>query len=431
MLNRPIEHKFRNYFLVLMVLFYNSSPFFSLITFQYWCFLIIILIFYVDKTKFFNATIFLIISLVLLLSIIQSFFYGGLSIALFYKPFLLFFTPYLLYRIMGISYYKYLVNLIYYLAILSIFLWLFQNIFQYFFINLANQLSVYSWDVTKSSLLFYTVESTPISGGINLTRNSGPFHEPGAFSIYLILAILMNTLYSKKFYDKKNIILILVMISTFSTTGFILLSIFILYTIIKSNINIIFKIFSYTIFSLSIFILYRDSPFLSEKIEDQYRSESYRFRTGDEYSRGRFFSFLQSANLVLKNPIIGQGIIEKTKHSEIKSEYMVGYGFIGFFMNYGVILGISYLIFFYLGIVKFCNIFLFSRQYAIIVFIILQLALLSQGFFLHLSFSLFFIIGLYRKESNPLDILRSSEGNVTYLNYTYVQEGKNNYFDRF
>ena len=52
-------------------------------------------------------------------------------------------------------------------------------------------------------------------------RNSGPFWEPGAFAIFIIIALIFNLINDKTLWSKKNIVLSITLLTTLSTTGFI------------------------------------------------------------------------------------------------------------------------------------------------------------------------------------------------------------------
>lgn len=72
-----------------------------------------------------------------------------------------------------------------------------------------------------------------------LPRNCGAFWEPGMFTVFLNLALLTNLFVNKtKILTKKNIVLIIAIITTLSTTGFIALFLIILsYMIINFQQN--------------------------------------------------------------------------------------------------------------------------------------------------------------------------------------------------
>lgn len=106
--------------------------------------------------------------------------------------------------------------------------------------------------------------ATCIVGGLQLSnisqffiRASGPFWEPGAFAIYLVLAI-MNQLFFLKMDIKKVIAYVICLIITFSTTGYIALAgVFIVYTMYSDSgkVNRYLKTGIVGILLLGIFVL--------------------------------------------------------------------------------------------------------------------------------------------------------------------------------
>lgn len=87
------------------------------------------------------------------------------------------------------------------------------------------------------TLYFYNVYDSDFTV-MNLKRNPGPFWEPGRFTIYLNLAILINLFYFKMpVSSRKNIILIIANLTAMSTAGIsAMLLIFIVY-VFKGNIS--------------------------------------------------------------------------------------------------------------------------------------------------------------------------------------------------
>ena len=71
------------------------------------------------------------------------------------------------------------------------------------------------------NILFYNFQTEYLLPGINMKRNCGPFWEPGMFAVYLSIALFFNlfTVHSKRRYC--NIIFVLSLITTFSTSGYV------------------------------------------------------------------------------------------------------------------------------------------------------------------------------------------------------------------
>ncbi len=394
-----------DYVLVLSSLLITASPFFGTISILVdFTFMMLIWAYALYRKKMKNSKrIFLVLIAVYALIVIQFALYGGFSPAAIYKPMLLFFTPYILYRLFGVTYFKYLFWIIYYGAIISFPIWLLQCLIPAFDSILQKYSEIvfpYNWDNLPRSLLFYTI--TPNFGGDNsnlfgLLRNSGFFHEPGAFSIYLMLAIIINTFNSRNTLDKKNIILAIILLTTFSTAGYILLIMFLAYAIPKSKLHTSLKFIIFLIMIIATIKIYTSQDFLQKKIGKQYSSQVTAIQK-NEVGGGRFFAFLKAYEIFKQNIFFGKGIINANR--PISKEFKdsgFGWGFMGFLAFYGIFFGVFYLLFFYKGLKKLCFFYGLPKGLAILFILIIHAGLSTQSFFFHASFVMFFIVGL---ESN-------------------------------
>ncbi len=143
-------------------------------------------------------------------------------------------------------------------------------------------------------------------------RNCGPFWEPGAFQGFVNLAIMIGLLsFEEKERDEKwyirQLIFVLTIITTFSTGGYIVLALNVIYYIVttrkltKTSKMVMFILF----ISVSIFVFFK-IDFFYEKI------------SGDEARLGTSASDFFSENLL--QTIFGYGFSgESISHSNIKS----------------------------------------------------------------------------------------------------------------
>ena len=391
------KNKFFNYSIVLILLFINVSPFFMLIglPYFYFGFMVFLGLFASLKHKLKNSErLIKVLLCVWGLITIQFVFYGGLTPAALYKPLLFFFTPFVIFRIMGLSYFKYLFNIIYFFAVVTFPVYFLQSLFQP--VNAWVQSAMryvfpYAWTDWPRTLLFY---SMPRKSEFLLMRNSGIYHEPGAYSLYLMLAIIINTFLTRNPLDKKNIILALILLTTFSTTGYILLFAFMLYAMIKSKWYIPLRVFVLVLLLILAINSFRSAEFLQEKIFIQYSDQVYAIQT-HRVAQGRFFAFLKAGELLKKNIFLGKGIITaNTPISEDFNSSAFGWGFMGFFAKYGILFGFFYMWIFYKGLWKFCLFYNLPKKFAILVLLIIHGGLSTQSFFFHTAFVMFFIVGL-------------------------------------
>ena len=144
-------------------------------------------------------------------------------------------------------------------------------------------------------------------------RNCGFTWEPGPFSIFLVLGIYFNFLrsHSKFIFSTRNIILIIALFTTQSTTGFLaffplLLNIQFTY---KKGLS---KYFIGFVFLLFIIFLFFELDFLYYKIDALYRSGNdadllieNAMKHGGRASLGRFAGFTIGFSDFLNYPILG------------------------------------------------------------------------------------------------------------------------------
>jgi hypothetical protein len=186
----------------------------------------------------------------------------------------------------------------------------------------------------KSMLIFTTHMSD------QWWRNSSMFWEPGAFQamINLSLTLLPVSAWFERGRRLRMICVLLALVTTFSTTGyllFFLISTLKLFQLNKSWITRVLLIaFTLAIALIATFEL----DFLGEKIVGQYERSSY----AASFSPDRFGSLFFDMHYIEKNPVFGNGLTEKTRladHSELHglhlghsnglSNFVANFGFFG------------------------------------------------------------------------------------------------------
>lgn len=188
--------------------------------------------------------------------------------------------------------------------------------------------------------------------------------------------------------------------TTFSTMGYIVLALFLFYAINKHPLfrryilNLALKFIVLGFFTYSAVNFYKSSEFMGGKIDKRLDEQIESYEQGRTDARGRFYSVLASARFIVKRPLLGRGIIEQNKYEEIISGSAIGYGFMGLFMRYGLIIGVLYMFFFYKGFLFLCSYFNMPKSFGFFSFILINMTLLTQVFFFHTPFTFLFILGL-------------------------------------
>jgi hypothetical protein len=211
-------------------------------------------------------------------------------------------------------------NFIYIFCVISLCFWVTNQILPNELNSIMQMLS--SMDTERlnieSNILIYTINSKEISDltntsflGFSVTRNSGFAWEPGAFSVFINLAIFVN-LIVYKFRLKRNLklmVLCFTLITTFSTTGygiFILLILFytynqkVKYKLILTPLAIIIGIYITTLSFMTDKIIDLSLQDTDEQIENSILYDT-------QYAPQRITSFTIDYKDFLNNPILGYG----------------------------------------------------------------------------------------------------------------------------
>ena len=167
-------------------------------------------------------------------------------------------------------------------------------------------------------------------------RNCGPFWEPGAYAGYLLLILVlyfedMKYLWIK--YKKECIILLIALVSTFSTQGYVCAFLIFICKIlsIATKRNILILGFVLLTGSLISLYIYESSFFLKDKIEKQYEVSQTWNKNINKMHVDRFSTTMLDVENIANNPYIGNtsdGSILYGRYPSLFKQYRK-YGSIG------------------------------------------------------------------------------------------------------
>jgi hypothetical protein len=198
-------------------------------------------------------------------------------------------------------------------------------------------------------------------------RNSGPFWEPGMFVVFVNVALLFNLVIFKKLFAKRNIILIVTIITTFSTTGYIaFLFILLIYTIFYSNSKLKFLYLS-LLFVISFYIANLD--IIKDKIQNQY---------SDTSGISRFGATLVHYQVITEFPFTGVGDGASRYILNLTDAESTANGLTFVFVKYGVLLGIAYYIMLCRGCISIMDIYTDKKIMGYCFFALLLILAFSQ-----------------------------------------------------
>ncbi|MEG1861820.1 MAG: O-antigen ligase family protein [Bacteroidaceae bacterium] len=200
--------------------------------------------------------------------------------------------------------------------------------------------------INNRSIFLFVLNMTTIE------RNCGPFWEPGAYGCYLILVPLLflnNLNWLIKSNKTRSVILLLAIITTLSTTTYICFAfIGLYYALIKVKNKFLVYIFIFPFLVYGIYCSFFEFDFLGKKILEQ--AENVKDQ-GNAFSNTRFGSFTFDLHYIKKHPLVGNGLIEKTRYADHPflwgKSLGHGNGFSNYLAQIGIIAMLLYLFLMY------------------------------------------------------------------------------------
>lgn len=254
----------------------------------------------------------------------------------------------------------------------------------------------------RESLVFYTQPSIELVAGSQegIPRNYGMFWEPGAFAGYIIVTFILyvdQLEFLVKNKRKDLYILIVALLTTISTTGYVVFSIIVLFYFLqkrKGPGTILLAIIAVGAMAFAFFRL----DFMYGKILAQYTVLEY--QDWDTVNLSRFGSVLFDWQYIVLHPIVGNGLADITRfamHIGL-SERLGGFGngFTGAIHTFGIPFMAIYLFVIYKNKT-------ISHKWMAILLIVL---LLNGEYYLNypLFFALMYVS--YASKSNSLSLTR-------------------------
>lgn len=261
-------------------------------------------------------------------------------------------------------------------------------------------------NISNNALYFSNVAGTPFLNFFfsfpvvlpNYIRNFGIFTEPGFFQYYLILCmcILVNcNFFEKKLKIFSMLVIIITMISTFSTAGYIcmllfLVSLFIykLFLLIKqSNIKrkktIIFYI-SFSCLFLAVLIYIFNSHFQFNNLNQMFKMIISKLTTKNDSTSTRLYSFVFTLKKFIHSFLIGNNF-----QDVINANVTITNTNISFLAIYGFINGLLLLILQF----RFCTALTKNKFRLFLIFFVLLLSVNNHLFIGVNSFWIMLLLG--------------------------------------
>lgn len=212
------------------------------------------------------------------------------------------------------------------------------------------------------SFLIYNISNEEVYEGqsiLNLPRNCGFCWEPGRFACLVIIAITLNLIRTKaKFVENKPlIILIISLLTTFSTTGYATLLMVIMSFLIMTASNFRKVLFGVCFVPLALFMI--DLPFMREKIQDTSDTSSFGYLNESSlaakeknveeedmsvFTPQRFECISLDVLNFINDPILGYGTNRRNSYvyNEISPYIALSNGIMKDFAMFGIMLAIVF-----------------------------------------------------------------------------------------
>ena len=347
---------FKDYFLGYLIFAFSGVTFFTQRKELLLLAFFLMLFFFIKSNKNIDGLFFSVFFLQIIISLGQLFYFQNFTAESFVGNLIIWLLPYFYIKAAGKSFVKVYINLMYFFTLIGFVFWIGINISQSFLDTLDQMVKSLNLDPVglENFIIFNTEHFRP---GDIMIRNPGPFNEGGTYATYLSFAIGLNLLQTGKLFERRTIIFLIALLTTFSSAGYIAFF-FILSTYFLVNKKMSLKVFVFPIIVIISVYGFMNIEFLSNKIIKQYESQTS--GNPELYRIGRFGGMLADVEQLQKYPIFGRGIYTDDRYYSY-SDVLVNrtsspMGIMAFITRYGLIFGIAYFIILFMSLKRISDI---------------------------------------------------------------------------
>lgn len=390
------KNNFIDYTLLLLVLAVSGMPHFQTSMLFAPLFIILFIIYFLRKKRL-DWMFVLLSTLLLIVTIFQTFIFDFYSIQTISGVFLRVFIAYLIVKILGEKFIPYFINILYIIAIISLIVFIPLLLVPALgtpLLNIASSFNIINFSpFDQSSILIYNLSH------LEKLRNSGPFWEPGAFAGYLLLAYMFNFYSKDKYKKRKGMFLLFAIITTLSTTATLALFVFFFFAFYNKMKNVLIRVMVIFIILAGGYYAFTGLDFLGEKIESQMEFAQTQGIVRSDNSQ-RFLNILRDAADLKDHEIFGRGSNPITRYSFGPLDQIRTVGLTDILVRMGIPLFLLIMYFIYRSI---CSYLVAQRQRNIFncvgVFVTILVTLMSEPYFNYpIYWSLLFIQFIYKEE---------------------------------
>lgn len=218
-------------------------------------------------------------------------------------------------------------------------------------------------------------------------RNCGPFWEPGMFAVFLNIALFVN-LFLLKGKSIVTIILVIALLTTVSTGGYIGGLFILICSSILNKKNILFSIASIVLFVVFL-IFFFNTDFMGDKLVSQLTDTTL----GDDTSR--FGALLTHLKIFADHPIWGYYGLEGYVVDDRKA---LASGLLIPLSSRGFIVGLLYYYLLYKASLRYSAFYARSKRVGVSLFLLILLLSMSQTMLLSSCLMVYIFAGLLLKQ---------------------------------
>jgi hypothetical protein len=307
-------------------------------------------------------------------------------------------------RIVGKEFIRIYIRQLYFFSIISFFFYfgtLLDADVEHFFVQQVAPI----FELPQSADAFYHMTPNVLIFNFNsqlgdptsMLRNSGPFWEPGAFSGFLIIALIFNLIMTRKLFSRYNVVFMIAILTTVSTSGYIALFLVVIFYYFQLSNNLVKLLITPVLIAVAFFSYYQ-LEFLGAKITRNQQS----IATGN--TSNRFISGLRDLDDIREYWLFGRGMNEATRYTD--SSYLQGQekhrnnGVTALFVNMGILAGLLYFGLIRRSFSALCRYYGQSQYFAISALLVILVIGFSEGYFTKVFFiSLTFLHLIYPARS--------------------------------
>lgn len=270
---------------------------------------------------------------------IQGYMFGYSAVSHFTSTFIDLFIVFVLLKIFPFNYHKYLIKVTLVLSIISFIFWIAVNLSPDLHEMIPEIAGDYGLDPidplinSPEQILVFTYEKQVTYG---IIRNAGFCHEPGAYGVILVYAIVFGIFLDKKLFSKRNVFFIICLLSTLSTANFIALFfilMFHLFYISRNNAYISYMLIP--IFIGVVILISSSLSFMNDKINEEFQNQTKESLNTE--TAGRILGARKAIFVLSKYPLSGRGFNTASQVTDMASPEAAGYGFFTYASQVGLL----------------------------------------------------------------------------------------------